>query len=81
VTSPGRTVEPHPTDLDHAHWHTSSFSNGGEQCVQATNLPDGGTAIRDSKSPTHATLRYTAGPWTAFCAITSSDMPKHLPTV
>jgi len=40
----------HSNDLSNAAWHTSSYSGGGQQCVEvAGNLP-GAVAIRDSKN-------------------------------
>ncbi|OPC76767.1 hypothetical protein B4N89_45655 [Embleya scabrispora] len=80
MTSPGHKAEPAAPQLDQARWHTSSFSNGGEQCVQVAHLPGGHTAIRDSKAPTHGHLRYTARTWTAFCNTTHQDPPGSQPS-
>jgi hypothetical protein len=49
-----------------AAWRKSSHSNGGENCVEMADLP-GGIAVRDSKDPERAPLRYTVGEWHAFC--------------
>ncbi|GGS45157.1 DUF397 domain-containing protein [Streptomyces griseoviridis] len=53
-------------DLSGATWRKSPASNGGEQCVEITDLPEGGVAIRDSKNPGREPLRYTADEWDAF---------------
>ncbi|QNP74946.1 DUF397 domain-containing protein [Streptomyces roseirectus] len=53
-------------DLTHATWRKSPASSGGEQCVEITDLPSGGVAIRDSKNPLKEPLRYTADEWAAF---------------
>ncbi len=53
-------------DLSGADWRKSPRSNGGENCVEITDLPGGGIAVRDSKNPGRASLRYTAAEWAAF---------------
>ncbi|WP_075737826.1 DUF397 domain-containing protein [Streptomyces acidiscabies] len=53
-------------DLTQAIWRKSPASSGGEQCVEITDLPGGGIAIRDSKNPLKEPLRYTADEWDAF---------------
>ncbi|WP_129838004.1 DUF397 domain-containing protein [Streptomyces sp. RFCAC02] len=53
-------------DLSSATWRKSPLSNGPEQCVEITDLPGGGIAIRDSKNPEREALRYTADEWHAF---------------
>ncbi|MFB4195115.1 DUF397 domain-containing protein [Streptomyces carpaticus] len=58
--------DPYAFDLGDAAWHTSSFSNGGEHCVEVAGLP-GGMAVRDSKDPAKGTLRCPALQWGAFC--------------
>lgn len=49
-------------------WRKSSFSSQGN-CVEVADLPDGGTAVRDSKlghgSPV---LEFTRDEWSAFLA-------------
>lgn len=34
--------------------------------VEIANLPNGGSAVRDSKNPTGPALRFTATEWSAF---------------
>ncbi|WTX01099.1 DUF397 domain-containing protein (plasmid) [Streptomycetaceae bacterium NBC_01309] len=46
-------------------WRTSSYSAGEGQCVEVADLADG-AAVRDSKRPGSAHLRYRARCWTAF---------------
>ncbi|WP_116211432.1 DUF397 domain-containing protein [Streptomyces olivoreticuli] len=53
-------------DLCGATWRKSPDSNGGQSCVEITDLPDGGMAVRDSKNPERPDLRYTADEWAAF---------------
>ncbi|OHV64173.1 DUF397 domain-containing protein [Pseudofrankia sp. BMG5.36] len=55
-------------DLSQATWRKSSHSSGDSQCVEVTPLPDGGRAVRDSKDPDGAVLRFTAAEWAAFLA-------------
>ena len=54
------------TDLSDATWRTSSFSQGGSDCVQTAFLPDGGVALRHSTDPDGSVLIYTRGEWDAF---------------
>lgn len=44
----------------------STFSGGGEECVEVAELPDGGFALRDSKDPGGPVLTFTAGERAAF---------------
>lgn len=62
-----RIADLHTFDLSGAAWRKSSYSNGGEHCVEVTDLP-GGLAVRDSKDPEREPLRYHAAQWRAFCA-------------
>lgn len=49
------------------NWRKSSFSGGqGGNCVEVAELPDGGTAVRHSKSPAEPVIAYTAAEWDAF---------------
>ncbi|MDT0445288.1 DUF397 domain-containing protein [Streptomyces johnsoniae] len=65
MTSP-RKDDLYAVDLTDAVWRKSPRSNGGEDCVEITDLPGGAVAIRDSKNPHRAPLRYTAEEWQAF---------------
>lgn len=64
--STGRKDRLYAIDLSEADWRKSPFSDGGNGCVEITDLPAGGVAIRDSKHPEREALRYTAEEWHAF---------------
>lgn len=50
-------------------WRKSSYSgNGGGNCVEVADLPDGGVAVRDSKQPAGPRLAFSAAEWAAFTA-------------
>lgn len=46
---------------------TSSFCSLAN-CVEVGRLPDGGVAVRDSKTPEQAPLVFTQDEWSAFVA-------------
>lgn len=50
-------------------WQKSSYSGGdgaGGNCVELADLGDGTRAVRDSKNPMGAVLRFQAGQVAAF---------------
>ena len=48
-------------------WFTSSYSDAGQNCVEAARLTRGNAiAIRDSKNPIGPALVLPAMAWTAF---------------
>ena len=50
-------------------WQKSSYSAGGDNnCVEVAHLPQGNTAVRDSKNPGGAALLASAPAWRAFLA-------------
>ncbi len=53
-------------ELTRAAWRTSSHS-GSSDCVEVAVVP-GGMAVRDSKDPGGAVLRFTVAEWRAFVA-------------
>ncbi|MDJ1137749.1 DUF397 domain-containing protein [Streptomyces iconiensis] len=55
-------------DLSGARWRKSSASGAEHDCVEVAELPEGGRAVRDSKNPERAPLRFTASEWAAFRA-------------
>ncbi|MFD9356428.1 DUF397 domain-containing protein [Streptomyces sp. NPDC060031] len=62
----------HAIELTEAAWFKSSFSDGGEQCVEVADLSrtvHAGIAVRDSKNPDGPAL--LLGP-TAFSAFIQS---------
>lgn len=53
-------------DLTRAIWRKASASGAEHDCVEVAELPGGARAVRDSKNPGRAPLRFTASEWTAF---------------
>jgi len=47
-------------------WVKSSLSFANGNCVEVANLPGGGVAVRNSRDPDGAVLRFTPGEWAAF---------------
>ncbi|WP_308257731.1 DUF397 domain-containing protein [Pseudonocardia lacus] len=55
--------------IDSLDWRTSSFSpDNGNSCVEVAFLPDGGTALRDTKNRALPAHRYPADAWASFLA-------------
>ena len=55
--------------IDGLDWRTSNYSgDNGASCVEVAFLPDGGTALRDTKNRTLPAHRYPAPAWAAFLA-------------
>ena len=49
------------------NWHKSSWSSGGDNCVEVAYAPDGSVGVRDSKSGDGGpVLDFTAAEWQAF---------------
>jgi hypothetical protein len=50
------------------HWVKSSLSKHVSNCVEVAALPgpEGGVAVRNSKDPDGAVVKFTAGEWGAF---------------
>lgn len=55
-------------DLSGAHWFKSSYSGGGNECVEIAWLATDHVGVRDSKNPTAPALVFTPVEWDAFTA-------------
>ncbi|MBF6329866.1 DUF397 domain-containing protein [Nocardia transvalensis] len=55
-------------DLSGAEWFKSSYSSGGQECVEVAYLRQGMIGVRDSKNPTGPALVFTPREWDAFTA-------------
>jgi hypothetical protein len=53
-------------DLSTAAWRTSSFSNGGGECVEVALLDDGRTAVRHSNRPDAGVVLFTRAEMDAY---------------
>ncbi|MEV0028749.1 DUF397 domain-containing protein [Nocardia sp. NPDC050793] len=53
-------------DLSGAQWFKSSYSQGGEACVEIAWLDVGQVGVRDSKDPNGPALVFTPEEWNAF---------------
>ncbi|MFD2490994.1 DUF397 domain-containing protein [Amycolatopsis jiangsuensis] len=62
-------------DLSRAHWRKSSFSGGGNDCVEVAFV-DGGAAVRDSKNPAGGALRLPAAGWRGLLAAVRAGGPE-----
>ncbi|MFG3614401.1 DUF397 domain-containing protein [Nocardia sp. NPDC047654] len=55
-------------ELSNAQWFKSSYSDGGEACVEIAWIDTRRVGVRDSKNPTGPALIFTPGQWDAFTA-------------
>jgi hypothetical protein len=53
--------------LSGAQWRKSSYSGGGNDCVEIAFV-DGGAAVRDSKDPEGGAFRLPASGWQGLLA-------------
>jgi Domain of unknown function (DUF397) len=58
---------PHPEPI-FGSWTKSSYSNGGDNCVEFARSSDGRIGVRDSKNPGQAPQVYSRREWLAFLA-------------
>ncbi|OEJ35309.1 DUF397 domain-containing protein [Streptomyces subrutilus] len=67
------------TDLPEAQWFNSSFSDGGEQCVEVadTRPTRGFVALRDSKDPNGPALAFTEAAVHCLPAVRSRRLHLH----
>lgn len=49
-------------------WRQSSYSSGGDNCVQVVVTTDGQIGLRDSKNPDQGPQVVARAAWTAFLA-------------
>ncbi|MBC9724475.1 DUF397 domain-containing protein [Streptomyces sp. TRM68367] len=54
-------------------WFKSSYSDAGQNCVEAAHLHPAAIAIRDSKNPTGPALLLPSTTWTAFITHITQD--------
>lgn len=60
------------------NWIKSSLSFANGNCVEVAFLPGGGVAVRNSREPDGAVLRFTPDEWGAFIGGTRTgefDLP------
>lgn len=57
-----------PEDLRVSLWRTSTYSGGGNQCVEVAVLPDGQVAVRDTKDRESGIQLFSAAAWITFVA-------------
>jgi hypothetical protein len=55
-----------PDDLRVSRWRTSTYSGGGNQCVEVAVLPGGQIAVRDTKDRESGIQLFSAAAWTTF---------------
>lgn len=54
------------TDLSWASWVKSTWSGGGQDCVEVARDVPGVVAVRDSKDPLGPALVFGVGAWRVF---------------
>jgi hypothetical protein len=54
------------TNLTHARWSKSSYSGGGNDCVEVAQNLAGVVAVRDSKNPGGPALVFPRSAWRLF---------------
>ncbi|MFR9772204.1 DUF397 domain-containing protein [Nocardia sp. SC052] len=66
------------SELPSAQWFKSSYSDGGEACVEIAWFDAGLVGVRDSKNPTGPALILRPGQWDAFIAcVTTGAFGPH----
>lgn len=59
---------PQHTEPPLGPWRKSSYSSGGDNCVEIAYSSDGRVGLRDSKDRTLPPHVFTRGEWAAFLA-------------
>jgi hypothetical protein len=54
-------------------WRTSSYSTGGNHCVEVAPLPGGEVAVRDSKNRDAGMHVFSRAAWAEFTAAVKND--------
>ncbi|MEU8998842.1 DUF397 domain-containing protein [Streptomyces caniferus] len=54
-------------------WHKSSYSSGGGNCVEVASLGTDAVAVRGSKDPAQAPLRFSSTAFAAFLFLLNSS--------
>ncbi|MGW1717640.1 DUF397 domain-containing protein [Streptomyces sp. NPDC002156] len=68
-----------PTRPSAYAWFKSSYSDPGQNCLEASHLVAApGIAVRDSKNPTGPALHLTPTTWTVFVAHLRPHEPSGL---
>jgi hypothetical protein len=57
-----------PEIAPESDWFKSSYSDAGQNCIEAARLTPTGIAVRDSKNPTGPALLLPATAWVPFVA-------------
>ncbi|HCU94397.1 MAG TPA: DUF397 domain-containing protein [Actinobacteria bacterium] len=60
-------------------WRKSSYSNTGANCVEVARTRSGKVAVRDSKNPDGAVLRFSLDEWKKFVAKIQATAPNSQP--
>ncbi|MBL1075335.1 DUF397 domain-containing protein [Nocardia sp. 2] len=55
-------------ELAESNWFTSSYSQGGQECVEVAFLGGGMVGVRDSKDAGGPALVFTPDQWDAFAS-------------
>ncbi|MFE3443337.1 DUF397 domain-containing protein [Nocardia sp. NPDC059180] len=53
-------------DLSHIEWFKSSYSSGGNECVEVAYLDGGKVGVRDSKNTYGPALIFSPAEWDSF---------------
>jgi hypothetical protein len=67
------------TDECASPWRKSSFSGGGNQCVEVAGLRNGQVGVRDSKNRDGGILRVSTTAWATFVTSVKDEGP-HSPS-
>lgn len=57
---------PEGVEIGRLQWRKSTYSESVNDCVEVTDWPGGGKAVRDSKNTHLPALVFSASEWAAF---------------